>query len=167
MPRLSIQIPDGEEAVYDFDNSEVTIGRGDENSIPVPHDSLSTQHAQLTQSGDGEWTLMDLGSTNGTFVNGSQISEALLPDESEILFGQVSAHFSISGDGGSAETYTEETPSFGPLESSGRPANFVSISPFSGKTNKKSPAGKIVVTLAVLSIIVSIALAAIAFTSLA
>jgi hypothetical protein len=56
------------------DGSEITIGREIGNSIsPVAAEGLSRRHAKIVCK-DGKWTIEDLGSTNGTFVNGNKIS---------------------------------------------------------------------------------------------
>ena len=54
------------------------IGRGTENvDIPVPDKSISRRHAEFSYR-DGQWAVRDLGSSNGTFINESRISESLL-----------------------------------------------------------------------------------------
>jgi FHA domain len=50
-----------------------TLGRDVNNAIVLEDDFVSAQHAALTYRGRA-WYLEDVGSTNGTFVNGSQIS---------------------------------------------------------------------------------------------
>lgn len=56
------------------DGSEITIGREIGNSIAsVESEGLSRRHAKIF-SKDGKWTIEDLGSTNGTVVNGSKIT---------------------------------------------------------------------------------------------
>src|SRR3989449_9939580 len=47
----------------------VNIGRADYNDLVVPDPSVSTSHAKL-QRREGVWVLVDLDSTNGTFVDG-------------------------------------------------------------------------------------------------
>lgn len=54
------------------------IGRSDECDLAIPDDlRLSRVHARLDKDGD-DWVLVDLESTNGTFVNGERITEARL-----------------------------------------------------------------------------------------
>jgi len=54
-------------------NDVLTIGRGPGNSIVVHDPLVSVLHARLSRLGDGRWRVEDLGSTNGTFVNGARV----------------------------------------------------------------------------------------------
>ncbi|MGH2669454.1 MAG: FHA domain-containing protein, partial [bacterium] len=51
----------------------VNVGRGDFNDLVVPEPSVSASHAKL-QRREGIWVIADLGSTNGTFVDGERIA---------------------------------------------------------------------------------------------
>lgn len=61
----------------------LTIGRGTEADVIVDNTAISRKHASLELK-DGEYILSDLGSLNGTFVNGKQISgsETINPEDS-------------------------------------------------------------------------------------
>jgi hypothetical protein len=65
--------------VYDLDPVSV-IGRNRRATIVVDDSFVSSEHAQVTWDEDG-WWVSDLGSTNGTFVNGQQV-------HSPTMFGQ-------------------------------------------------------------------------------
>ena len=71
----------------------VNIGRGDYNDVVIADPSVSTMHAKL-QRREAIWILTDLGSTNGTFVEGERLTgEAPLSPGTTIRFGDVSALF--------------------------------------------------------------------------
>ncbi|WP_420024422.1 FHA domain-containing protein (plasmid) [Cereibacter azotoformans] len=66
-----------------------TIGRAGTNAVPIPDDSVSRLHAELKLSGGG-LMLTDMGSLNGTFVNGRRIKEGTcVKDGDQIGFGQI------------------------------------------------------------------------------
>jgi pSer/pThr/pTyr-binding forkhead associated (FHA) protein len=58
---------------------EVTIGRGEENTLVVDSDQASRRHASIRPEAGGH-LLADLGSTNGTFVNSKAVKERRLVD---------------------------------------------------------------------------------------
>jgi pSer/pThr/pTyr-binding forkhead associated (FHA) protein len=62
----------GKDSVFEIDAVAVTVGRGHANDIPLDDEFASTQHARLEARSDGIW-LEDIGSTNGTSVNGALI----------------------------------------------------------------------------------------------
>ncbi len=71
----------------------VNIGRGDYNDIVIGDPSVSTMHAKL-QRREAIWILTDLGSTNGTFVEGERLSgETPLSPGTTLRFGDVLALF--------------------------------------------------------------------------
>jgi hypothetical protein len=61
----------------------VTFGRGDDNDIVIPDGAVSRRHAEIRQEGD-EFVITDLGSANGTKVNGAEISKQPLRPGDEI-----------------------------------------------------------------------------------
>ena len=65
-------LDDGEEVP--IDSLPVSIGRGGQNEIPLDGDEFaSAQHARFESRRDGLW-VEDVGSTNGTFVNGARVT---------------------------------------------------------------------------------------------
>ncbi|HEU0029325.1 MAG TPA: SpoIIE family protein phosphatase [Kofleriaceae bacterium] len=70
---------------YKLADGEYVIGRRSDCQIFVPDMRVSRQHARLWKDGEG-WTLEDLGSNNGTFINGVRLQQATqLKHEDEIL----------------------------------------------------------------------------------
>jgi ABC transport system ATP-binding/permease protein len=68
--------------VYHLDAEEIYIGRESTNTIVINDVQVSRRHAKLEQKGSA-YVIQDLGSTNGTFVNGARISgtQALNPGD--------------------------------------------------------------------------------------
>jgi pSer/pThr/pTyr-binding forkhead associated (FHA) protein len=58
---------------FPLEAAEIMIGRDTSNGIPINDAEVSRKHAKLTWQGNA-YTLEDLGSTNGTFVNGTRLS---------------------------------------------------------------------------------------------
>jgi len=76
----------------------VNIGRADYNDLVVPDPSVSTSHAKL-QRREGVWVLVDLDSTNGTFVDGERVKgEAPLAPGATVRFGDVQLVFEPTDD---------------------------------------------------------------------
>jgi ABC-type multidrug transport system ATPase subunit/pSer/pThr/pTyr-binding forkhead associated (FHA) protein len=66
----------------------LTIGRDPESDICIELPQVSWNHARI-ESEDGNWTLVDLGSSNGTWVNGSRIKRTRITGEDAVTLGSV------------------------------------------------------------------------------
>ncbi|MFI5206821.1 MAG: FHA domain-containing protein [Gemmatimonadales bacterium] len=76
----------------------VNIGRADYNDLVIPDDSVSSQHAKLTRR-EGVWILTDLGSTNGTLVDGEKVSGDMpIAPGAFVRFGDVQLVFEPTDD---------------------------------------------------------------------
>lgn len=71
------------------------IGRDPANGLRLSHETVSRIHAELSHQG-GMWVLRDLGSTNGTSVNGRRvIGAAVVRDGDQVSFGRMA--FRLAG----------------------------------------------------------------------
>ncbi len=76
-------------AEYSLMKDEISIGRGEDNDVVIPHASVSRQHARLIRR-DGGFELMDLNSTNGSYVDDRQIhGSAFLSAGSRLRLGDI------------------------------------------------------------------------------
>jgi len=66
---------------------DLTIGRGGESEIVLAENTVSRQHARVQRDGQGQWTLLDLGSANGVYVNGMRVQRAILSAGDEVKIG--------------------------------------------------------------------------------
>lgn len=64
--------------VYPLEGQRHLIGRRSDAQIFIDHFSVSRTHATIEKGPSGRWWILDLGSTNGTFVNGVRIKERLI-----------------------------------------------------------------------------------------
>jgi pSer/pThr/pTyr-binding forkhead associated (FHA) protein len=76
----------------------VNIGRADYNDLVLPDESVSTSHAKL-QRREGVWVLVDLDSTNGTFVDGERVQgETPIAPGTNVRLGDVALVFEPTDD---------------------------------------------------------------------
>jgi len=73
--------------IYPLDKKTITIGRSDEFDIQLEDSSCSRKQAIIEFNDNNKPVLKDLDSTNGTFVNGSKITEINIEDGDKILLG--------------------------------------------------------------------------------
>ena len=69
------------------DDCEMVIGRGADLDLVLAEDMVSRKHAKLIVEGGNLLSILDLGSTNGTFVNGEKIRRATLNPNDRVLIG--------------------------------------------------------------------------------
>lgn len=66
---------------------DLTIGRDGESEIVLAENTVSRQHARVQRDSSGQWTLLDLGSANGVYVNGMRVQRAILSAGDEVKIG--------------------------------------------------------------------------------
>ena len=76
----------------------ITIGRGSTNDVVLADSNVSRRHAELRRDGS-RWTVVDLGSTNGTMVNGKLAREQSLAHGDRLAFGTSELIFELKGAG--------------------------------------------------------------------
>ena len=84
---------------YELKVEKTTIGRVADNSFPIVQGSVSSHHCEVLLKGS-DVVIRDLNSTNGTFINGQQITEAVLKPSQILRLGQVEVR--LEGDQTSA-----------------------------------------------------------------
>lgn len=84
---LIIRHPDGKSQKFHLTKNRLLIGKSTESDLVLSDDYVSARHCLLEQEETG-WWLTDLGSTNGTFVNGCKIQKGTLFPGSEIKLGK-------------------------------------------------------------------------------
>jgi hypothetical protein len=82
-----------ENRVYDLMGSHISIGREQNNDIVLKDVNASRNHAELRLGPQGVWSLSDLGSTNGTLVNGQDTTSHFLSDGDCITIGMTNYIF--------------------------------------------------------------------------
>src|SRR5262245_34109530 len=75
----------GRRIAMGFGNFE--IGRSSKNDLALDQESVSRHHARITRAREG-WSIRDLGSTNGTYVNDLPIQEKPLRDGDQVKIGR-------------------------------------------------------------------------------
>lgn len=89
----SLVLPTGER--LQLGEAVVTIGRRPESTLQLADPNVSRNHAEIRPHGNG-WVVVDLGSTNGTRVNGTRISSHELTEGDEVAFGNTVFSFEAS-----------------------------------------------------------------------
>jgi predicted component of type VI protein secretion system len=87
MGKLVLYLPDGTTQDIPLDKERLTIGRRPDNDVCLPNPAVSGEHAQVVTILADSF-LEDLGSTNGTLVNGKSIVKHFLADYDQIDIGR-------------------------------------------------------------------------------
>ncbi len=94
-PTLVVKLKNRPLKTYPFNGKQMTIGRNSQNDIVIDNLSVSRQHAVIRSSKEG-FFINDLGSKNGTLVNGQTVKEAKLNSGDNILLGKYIIVFEIA-----------------------------------------------------------------------
>ena len=104
-PQLSLKLTRNGEQIIKSNQAELVVGRAHKKSTPdidlAPHQGaqagVSRRHARLLREND-QWYLEDLGSTNGTFLNGTKVSpheKIIIKKGDKVRFGQIELEFGL------------------------------------------------------------------------
>jgi len=93
-PYLTLKTGSGDRQLSLVGSNYWTVGRGDDNSFVLPDRWISRNHAMFQGTDNGQFYLIDLGSRNGTFINGRRVSVPIILKDSDLLtFGQTELRF--------------------------------------------------------------------------
>ncbi len=92
MARIHYTTPDGATGEVELTAESMTVGRADDNAIVIPDSSVSSHHGELVFDGSG-WTFNDLGSTNGTKIQGERVEQVALNQTPSFTLGSVDCVF--------------------------------------------------------------------------
>jgi len=98
MARFVICDPKGQTQIFEIGGPTVNIGRAESNDLVLAHASVSRYHARLSVLGGEDTLVTDLGSTNGTFVNGRRIQEHRLRDQDRMTIGMYELRYEVVGE---------------------------------------------------------------------
>lgn len=93
-PVLEFGDPDEGGRVYEMVDSEIAIGRAASCHVILEDKKSSRKHVVILKQ-DGQWVLKDLGSANGTLVNGQRVDEHVLVSGDEIRVGDTRFKFKM------------------------------------------------------------------------
>ncbi len=74
-------------STFALTDGDVVIGRDGDNGIVLAENTVSRRHARLLRDGQGQFTVTDLGSANGIYINGTRIQRAILSPGDELKIG--------------------------------------------------------------------------------
>jgi hypothetical protein len=96
--RLRVRTPDGATRIVDVDGTDLTIGRAADNDLVLADGRVSRHHGRLTGR-RGTLVYVDLGSTNGSRVNGTTVGELVLGEGDRLEIGECVIVIEVAGDG--------------------------------------------------------------------
>jgi pSer/pThr/pTyr-binding forkhead associated (FHA) protein len=135
---------------HELNVDRTTIGRVEDNLFQIAEASISSHHCEVLLRGS-DVVIKDLNSTNGTFINGEQITESVLKPGQTLRLGQVELKLETGTSASAPATAPAPSPvkkqaeatmviprgvSLSELEGGGRPPGFDTSKEFSKKRNR-------------------------------
>ena len=150
---------------FELKAEKTTVGRLPDNAFEIPEQSVSSHHCEITLRGQ-EVHVQDLGSTNGTFINGQQITEGTLKPGQILRLGTVDMRLESGGPANppSSKKLLDQTRvipqgvTLDELEGT-RPTSFEGKTGFEKKSNRATKifiVGVIIVGLVLVALLVAI-----------
>lgn len=81
-----------------LDDDVTSAGRNPDSAVFLDDVTVSRKHAVFERRGDGSWFVRDVGSLNGTYVNGEQVDETKLASGDEVQVGKFKLTFFAAGE---------------------------------------------------------------------
>lgn len=112
-PQPDLHVMLGEQSItkYRIKGATVKIGRVPENDIVINNLGVSRRHSEIIEEG-GRYYLKDLGSVNGSYVNGQKVEKVVLNDKDEVLIGKhkiIFLHSEVQGGAGKSAMQESQT----------------------------------------------------------
>src|SRR5438128_8371824 len=100
----------------DFESEEITIGRVDENDICLPKGNISKKHTKIVHK-DGKIIVLDMKSTNGTYVNGKKLTgPQVITPQDQIYIGDFILNVDPGLPSGTGDELAPEEPQQEPYD---------------------------------------------------
>ncbi len=87
----------GKQKVFPIDSDVTVIGRRKNCDFRIPLESVSRRHCQVSRQ-EGNLAIRDLGSRNGTYLNGKKVEETTIAPGDVLKIGPVTFAFQINGE---------------------------------------------------------------------
>lgn len=135
---------------FELDRDEIFIGRSSQNEISLDDGSISGRHCSIQRSGR-KYTLVDLGSTNGTRLNGAPVTKRPLKPKDILQVGNIELMF--DGQDVDIELSASDTAEVEVMaEPVNIPQSFHTASPFGSRKDSRKP--WVIVTCALVALVV-------------
>lgn len=137
---------------FELSQDETFIGRNPHNQIPIDDASISGRHCSIIRD-ERKFTVIDLGSTNGTRLNGSVITKSGLRPKDIVQVGNVELMFDgqdVDVDLGSSSQTAEIEVTEEPVQI---PQSFHTASPFGNRSDSRKP--WVILTIALIVMVVA------------
>ena len=105
----------GKGTTYELRTSLGHIGRGAHNDVRLSGESVSETHAKMQKREDG-WYVVDMDSTNGTYVGGTRVmGERRIEGSPDVRFGGMKFRFTAAGSGSASDLEAKGTRAIAPM----------------------------------------------------
>lgn len=92
MASVTVIFAGQEQHLYELDKPRMVVGREPSCDVPIDNLGISRQHCAFINKGEA-FVVQDLGSSNGTYVNGIKVTERFLNDGDEVIIGKYTLKF--------------------------------------------------------------------------
>lgn len=98
MIKLQLKFKDTILKEFLTDKNEIAIGRDTGNDLCIDNLAASSRHARVFKGPDDKYAIEDLNSTNGTYVNGTEVMMQILNANDQVTIGKHTIHVTYQDD---------------------------------------------------------------------